>query len=341
MLKYDAVVAGAGPAGSTAARVVAAAGARVLLIEKRARVGYPVQCAEYVPALIASEVDFGEKSIALAVGTLVTFFPDGTVTSTPAPGYILNREVFDASLAEGAVKAGAELWLKATVEDLTDTSLIIRQANGRRQEVEAGVIIGADGPLSLVARTRGWPRATLAAAVQVEMALPEPMQVTRVYFDPLYRGGYAWVFPKGKTANVGVGLVSGEITPAAALTHFLRRLGWQQQNIVRRTGGLIPVAGPYQEVHRGRVLLCGDAGGFTHPVTGAGILTAILSGRLAGEAAAAYLGSGAPLATYEESWRDLLGSALARGQAGRRRWQEEWARDGAALSKLLRQTWMV
>lgn len=341
MLKYDAVVAGAGPAGSTAARVVAAAGARVLLVEKRARVGYPVQCAEYVPALIASEVDFGEKSIALAVGTLVTFFPDGTETSTPAPGYILNREVFDASLAEEAVKSGAELWLEARVEDLTDTSLVIRLADGRRQEVAAGVIIGADGPLSRVARCRGWLRQSLAAAVQVEVALPEPLQVTRVYFDPIYRGGYAWVFPKGKTANVGVGLMPGEINPAAALAHFLRRLGWQQQNIVRRTGGLIPAAGPYQEVHRGRVLLCGDAGGFTHPVTGAGILTAILSGRLAGEAAAAYLSSGAPLATYEESWRDLLGPALARGQAGRRRWQEEWTHDTVTLSKLLRRTWMV
>ncbi len=340
MLRYDAVVAGAGPAGSTAARVVAAAGARVLLVEKRVRVGYPVQCAEYVPALITMDVELPAAAIAQPVRTLATHFPDGSCTHTAAPGYILNREIFDRTLAAAAVAAGAELWLQARAIDLKDDVLVI-QRDGERLEVKAAIIIGADGPLSLVARLSGWPRQPLAAAAQVEVTLPERLKVTRVYFDSCYRGGYAWVFPKGKTANVGVGLVPGDFTPTQALKHFLGRLGWQQQNMVRRTGGLIPTGGPYPEVHRGRVLLCGDAGGFTHPVTGAGILTAILSGRLAGEAAAAYLSSGAPLATYEESWRDLLGPALARGQAGRRRWQEEWARDGAALSKLLRQTWMV
>ncbi|MGI9862598.1 NAD(P)/FAD-dependent oxidoreductase [Moorella naiadis] len=340
MLNYDAVVVGAGPAGSTAARVMAAAGARVLLVERKGRVGYPVQCAGYVPALISQEVELPVAAVAQPVQTLETFFPDGSCTRTAAPGYILNREILDSALADTSIRAGAELWLRTRVIDLKGEVLVI-QRGGERVAVKAGVIIGADGPLSLVARLSGWPRQPLAAAAQVEITLPESLGVTRVYFDPLYRGGYAWVFPKGETANVGVGLMPGEINPAAALAHFLRHPGWQGQRVIRRTGGLIPAGGTYSEVHRGRVLLCGDAGGFTHPVTGAGILTAILSGRLAGEAAAAYLSSGAPLSAYEESWRDLLGCTSARGQANRRRWQEEWSTGVRDLSELLHQTWLT
>lgn len=340
MLEYDAVVAGAGPAGSTAAQVMAAAGARVLLVERKARVGYPVQCAGYVPALISLEVELPAAAVAQPVQTLETHFPDGSRTRTAAPGYILNREIFDSALAAAAVKAGARLWLRARVIDLRDAILVI-QREGERLTVKAGVIIGADGPLSPVARLSGWPRQPLAAAAQVEVALPAPLPDTRVYFDPLYQGGYAWVFPKGATANVGVGLVPGGLTPARALQHFGERLGWQGQKVIRRTGGLIPTGGPYPEVHRGRVLLCGDAGGFTHPLTGAGILAAVLSGRLAGEAAAAHLSAGVPLATYEENWRELLGPSLARGQAGRRCWQEEWGGDPRSLSELLRKTWLA
>ncbi|BCV20262.1 geranylgeranyl reductase family protein [Moorella sp. Hama-1] len=340
MLKYDAVVVGAGPAGSTAAGVVAAAGARVLLVEKKARVGQPVQCAEYVPALVVQEIELKTEAIARPVTALETFFPDGSRTLTAAPGYILNREIFDGNRAKAAVEAGAELWLRARAVDLEGDVLVI-QLDGERLEVKAAIIIGADGPLSPVARLSGWPRQPLAAAAQVEVTLPEKLEVTRVYFDPLYRGGYAWVFPKGETANVGVGLVPGDLTPSQALQHFLGRLGWQGQNILRRTGGLIPTGGPYPEVHRGRVLLCGDAGGFTHPVTGAGILTAVLSGRLAGEAVAACLGGGAPLAAYEEGWRDLLGPTLERGRANRRRWQEEWSMDSRELGELLCRTWLT
>ncbi|MDN5345044.1 MAG: hypothetical protein PWQ18_1158 [Clostridia bacterium] len=338
MLKFDAVVVGAGPAGSTAARVIAATGARVLLVEKKARVGCPVQCAEYVPALISLEVELTAAAIAQPVQTLVTLFPDGSRTLTSAPGYILNREIFDSTLAEAAVRAGTELWLQARVVDLKDDILVI-QREGERLKVKAALIIGADGPLSPVARLSGWPRQPLAVAAQLEVVLPEKLENTRVYFDPLYRGGYAWVFPKGKTANVGVGFIPGDLTPPQALQHFLGRLGWQGQKVMRRTGGYIPTGGPYPEVHRGMVLLCGDAGGFTHPVTGAGILTAVLSGRLAGEAGSDYLSRGTSLTSYETSWRGLLGKTMARAVNSRQHWQAEWSMDNYCLTKLLSKTW--
>jgi flavin-dependent dehydrogenase len=73
--------------------------------------------------------------------------------------------------------------LQARVIDLQDDILVI-QRPGARVRVKATVIIGADGPLSPVARLCGWPRPPLAAAAQVEVSLLEKLEVTRVYFEP-------------------------------------------------------------------------------------------------------------------------------------------------------------
>ena len=49
--RFDVIVVGAGPAGSTTAEYAAMGGAKTLILEKRKRVGYPVQCGEYLPIL--------------------------------------------------------------------------------------------------------------------------------------------------------------------------------------------------------------------------------------------------------------------------------------------------
>lgn len=345
MREYDVIVVGAGPAGTTAARIAANVGLKVLIVERKRRPGLPVQCAEYVPALIDLEVEIPEKAVAQRVEGMEALFPDGTTFTVRAPGYLLRREVFDATLAQQAVEAGAELWTDACALALAEDEVIVRK-EGRILTVKARVVVGADGPRSIVARAAGYRPHRLAVAYQVEVEVPEPLRVTRVYFDPTFFGGYAWVFPKGSTANVGVGVTGGEANGRwpdlhGLLGKFLVFLGWEKKRITRRTGGFLPVSGPYRNCCSGRVILCGDAGGFTHPVTGAGILFAVLSGELAGRATVRYFCEVTPLSSYDEEWREFLGPPLLRAVRHRRRMEAGWTEDVQALTSLIREAWQL
>lgn len=345
MREYDVIVVGAGPAGSTAARTAANAGLKVLMVERKTRPGFPVQCAEYVPALMDLEVEIPGEAVAQRVEGMEARFPDGTTFTVRAPGYLLRREVFDAALARQAVAAGAELWTGTCALALTEDKVIVRK-KGRILTVKGRVVVGADGPRSIVARAVGYRPHRLAVAYQVEVELPEPLRVTRVYFEPAFFGGYAWVFPKGPTANVGVGVTGGGADGrwpdlGGLLGRFLVFLGWEKRRIARRTGGFIPVSGPYRSCCLERVILCGDAGGFTHPVTGAGILFAVQSGELAGRAAVRYFCDATPLSSYDEEWREFFRPPLIRAVSHRRRMEAGWSEDAQALTTLLREAWQL
>ena len=76
---YDIVVVGAGPAGSSAAQAAAQRGAKVLLIDRRQRIGVPVQCAEFVPQWISRYAHFSSTCILQTIETMVTHLPDGDI----------------------------------------------------------------------------------------------------------------------------------------------------------------------------------------------------------------------------------------------------------------------
>ena len=331
---WDAIVVGAGPAGTAAALPMARAGLRVLIVERRRRVGFPVQCAEYIPRILAGVVDAPEAAVAQPVSSLRTFIAGALAAENQWPGVVLNRAVFDRHLADRAVAAGATLWTGCTVSSVEDGAVTV--GAGR---LEAGVIVGADGPLSITARSMECAPAEFVYGLQVEAPLAAPMPHTEAHFRPEFLAGYGWVFPKRAWANVGVAVAR----PAAArlprlLDAFLATL--RERGVIApgatrsRTGGLIPVGGPPERTVRGHRALAGDAAGQTDPITGSGIPAAIECGRAAGEAAA--LGS---LETYEEEWRGALGHSLRRALRHRRTQCAEWNQGN--FERLIRRTWIA
>ena len=101
-MHYDVVVIGAGPGGSTAAYTLAKEGARVLLVDSRKEVGYPVQCAEFVPVQLYYKFPefFSPETIAQKVNNMVHFTPWGEITTMYSEGFILNRDLWDKKIAE-------------------------------------------------------------------------------------------------------------------------------------------------------------------------------------------------------------------------------------------------
>jgi flavin-dependent dehydrogenase len=360
----DVLVVGAGPAGSSAALAaavrqahaggvlsvskgaVAREGASVLLVDARQEIGSPVRCAEFVPRLMAREVDIPDDAVAQAVGEMVVLVDGLEAGRVYSPGFILHRERFEAELARRAVAAGAEIVMETRAAPGPDGAVDLVDEEGSRR-IRPKVVVAADGPLS---RFRsGGEASPCLPAVQFAVPLAGPMTCTEVHFARRFRAGYAWLFPKGKVANVGVGCspAGGRKDIFSLLEAFvedLRREGkLAAGDPVRRTAGWIPIWGPpasaVAQANGLDVLFAGDAGGFTDPVTGAGIWPAIATGRMAGDAAAsaAREGDTSLLSAYDDEWRSLFGAALERSAAARRKMEAEW--DSADLACLVREVW--
>jgi len=105
---YDIVIVGAGPAGSCAAQTAAQRGTKILLIDRKQRLGIPVQCAEFVPQWICRHASFSSACIMQKVEKMVTHLP-GRIDEMKSPGYMLDRSLFDKELAASAVLSGAKI----------------------------------------------------------------------------------------------------------------------------------------------------------------------------------------------------------------------------------------
>ena len=342
---YDLIVVGAGPAGSTAAREAAQRGLKVLLIDRRQRIGIPVQCAELVSQWIFRHVPFDSRAIVQSVEAMAVHLPDGTSFRMKSPGYMLDRSLFDKDLATSAVLAGAELSGGTKALDTSSEGILI-QCGSRKEWVRSKVIIGADGVHSSIARSILLSPTKELRALQYEVALFEPQSHTDIYFHLDYEGGYAWFFPKGKTANAGIGVIPSKSSLLPELLdHFLNHLKDSGKlpriEIVSKTGGSIPCE-PRKQTVFGNTLLAGDAAGHAHPITGAGILNAVIGGQIAGKIAAEAivredLGH---LSRYEIEWREVFGNSLQYGFSRRNFLEENWNRKDFDFNELIRKTWV-
>jgi len=344
-LKCDILVVGAGPAGSSAARAAAKRGLKVLVAERRNTVGSPVRCAEFIPAPLLGEVDGGGDFVVQFVRGMRTILPDGEVTVTRAPGFMIRRDLLDQSLARAAEEQGARLMGSTRVLRMEQGAVVARK-RGDTQEARilARVIIGADGPRSTVGRWIGSENGNLIPAVQWRVPLVNPMDHTEVYFDKDFYGGYGWLFPVGGEANVGVGRKgrdSRDEPVGLVLKRFVLRLaeeGKVKGERARTTAGWIP-AEPVRSVIKGNVLLVGDAAGHTHPMTGAGVSQAVIGGEMAGKWAAHAAGTGdlGLLHEYEKEWRELFADVQERAHERRKSLEENWDR----LDRALKTSWIA
>jgi len=330
MLQYDVLVVGAGPAGSCAARAAAKAGASVALVERRSVVGLPVRCAEYIPAMLVGQADVGKDYIAQTTLGMRSYLHGHRIQDMTAPGHVIHRDKFDQALACAAADAGAHVLLGHCVlerEGGQGGCVVLSTPAGDHVRIKAKVIIGADGPHSRVARWVGLSNTHCLPSIQVRLSLLQKLEHTCIYFDESITAGYAWLFPKGETANVGLGMLRQKHTPGLhrVLRRFVRglsALGLVRDEPLAFTGGWIP-AGPPRPCVAGDILLAGDAAGHTHPITGAGIFQAVIGGQMAGRWAARAVAEGhmAVLQGYADEWNDFYGDVLSHAHKRRLDWE--------------------
>ena len=264
--RYDVVVIGAGPGGSVAARNLARAGHKVLLLEKRERIGFPVRCGE-ASTTLADLQTFGpidESCIETIINGLFIYGPNGVNIEVPKPntGIMLNREIFDPWLAKLAADDGAQVETCARVEfvgDVEGDTRMVRVVLGKgdgngsvtetgTQEIFAKMVIAADGVESRIGRMVGLdcgqnPRETCTGVDIAGKHSGNILEVTMEWLEKLF--------------------------PGAKINHTV--------------GGLVPVSSTLKNYTLDRLALVGDAAHHTNPLTGGGIAAAMRAGRFCAE----------------------------------------------------------
>jgi digeranylgeranylglycerophospholipid reductase len=339
----DVIIVGAGPAGASAAKVIAEQGYKVLVLERKKQVGIPVQCAEFVPKWIYRFCSLPKKAIAQEVAMMETVLPDGTKHLISSPGFMLNREVFEKHLIDMALEKGANLALDTTVKGI-NSSQVEAISKGERLKLKAKIIIGADGSNSIVRKCLELGKLPVAHGFQARVTLKEPSEKTIILFHSDFWGGYGWLFPKGKTANVGLGMIlQGERNLKRGWQTLCKLLGIKKEDILGYTGGSIPIGGLLGDPVQGSVLLAGDAAGLTHPITGAGILNAVISGTIAGQVVSRSLNANdcKLLNCYRQEIEAYFSRSLDLALLNRKYQEMNWTDSKDILSQVIKNSWIA
>lgn len=314
-MKYDVIVVGAGPAGSTAARECADRGLSVVLLEKET---FPRDkpCGGGVTVSAANLLPFDLKPVAdRTIFGLNLSHKQSEGFHRRSPNeilYLTQRSKLDTYLAEQAIKSGVRLVEKAHVTqiDRSGNTVVVRTSY---DEYQGTILVAADGANGRTADMVGIDR-NLTRGIAIEGnitptgSFPSEWNDTVAINVGTVAGGYGWLFPKSDHLNIGIGgyLHAGP-NIRQRLFDLVRRYRFDPNELWGVRGYHLPVRRGCSPMVDGNVLLVGDAGGLLDPLTGEGIYAALWSGIAAARNIASYLADKTPdLKGYQDEIDNVL-----------------------------------
>jgi len=338
-MKYDVVVVGAGPAGSTAAKYLAEKGIKVLLLDKN-KFPRDKPCGGGLPFHVWKRFPYVKDMIDSYSYGGYCFSPSLKYKAVikkdePIVGMVL-REKFDKKLVELAIEKGVNLIDGKTVENIRISKDKAKIILNDKQEINSEIIVGADGVWSIIAKKLDLipPKGRMIGICMFQEYELDEETIERFFgserfcsIHPKFQGmlGYGWVFPKKQHLNIGVGKISPNAEMSKSkinLSHIYKEYikALKKTNMIpddlkigRCKGGALHI-GPLKKTYYDRVLLCGDAAGFLNPLSGEGIYYAMSSSQIAADVIARSLEtentSEMFLSSYQTKWINDFGKDI-------------------------------
>ncbi len=330
------MIVGAGPSGLTLAQTIASEGGDVLILEEHPEVGVPQHCTGKVSVNAVKELELEATGVLAQVNGAI-FYPPSLKPLTIARGdtqaFILDRRIFDQSLAMKAVEAGATLATDTRVTGFSvklDGVTVFFERKEKKGEVNARLVAGADGATSATARLAGLyskKRSDVRISVQREVSDVQAVQsMVELFFGRRWAPGFfAWIVPTGRdTARVGLALQPNTSAPVAKYlddfveNHPIAREKLGGCHILTESRHIIPTGGVLHRVVSDGVLVVGDAAGQVKSTTGGGLYYGMACAKIAGRTVVEALQSSPEvvlrekaLRSYEKEWRAQFGGEIA------------------------------
>jgi geranylgeranyl reductase family protein len=343
----DVAVVGVGVAGAFALRSLSRS-LDVAGIDKREKLGYPVECGEIIPTKREMKVllpdlenhslfDIPKRFEANRTKEVHFVLPNGKTFEIDFEFHVVNRDEMIESIAN---ESGHKLILRTRVKNFGDNKL----------ETTAGVfdpkvVIASDGANSRIAKSLGLWNYELSPAKQYVMKGVECDEDVVYMFigRKISAGAYAWIIPKGNgVANVGIGFRPNYAEKGDSIhkalerfvkeypysSHYLRRA-----EVVSKIGAVVPVDKPVERAVHGNILFAGDSASMIISHVGGGIPTSMVAGDVAGKVVNEFF-NGGKLEEYDILWKKYLYKPLINAYFLKSLW-DRFSDSDERISKIL------
>ena len=345
-MTFDVIVVGAGPAGSTAAKLLGEAGASTLLLDKSA---FPRDkpCGGGISARLLNRFPYLEAALATIpvnrVNKVYLESPAGYSVDYQSgdPLYLMIRRCEFDNLLFSMARPRVEFHAPALVRKVdvrAGDAIVTAEVAGDAKEYTCKLLIGCDGANSIVARGAGLRSGSPQAEYAIDMMEETPYSELNfaerdrmyVYYRIRSHYGYGYVFPKTGHVNLGVGFKLDYYLSQLRGGHYRHHQAFvgdlASKGLISGTSNRtnfrafpLPISGPLPRTYSDRVMLSGDAGGFVNALTAEGIYYAMVSGEHAARTAISLLKArdqtARQLSRYQESWKQEIGVELEKSVA--------------------------
>ena len=276
---YDVTIIGAGPIGSTLAYELAKEDINVCLIDKKKVIGLPLQCAGIINKRVLDVNQFPDELILNKAKGAVLHSKNHslTVSKEEDQAIIIDRVALDQFIYNRAIENGVDSYLSSKVLAIDDVEGKVSFKNeSAEKSIKSKIIVGADGPLSIVSSAFGNDFDYYCASqylVKIEEDNNQMSFVDLYAYGDLFPG-FIWQIPVSENI-FRIGLFSNYDYKRQneILNDFLmNEFQYENYEIIEKYKGKIPIYNKENKLFKNRALIIGDAASQVKPTTGGGLL---------------------------------------------------------------------